>query len=77
MIPPKKRKIRIVINKELSEEVGKSTFKDLGIVSRFVSDRGRIMSRDRTGLTAKMQRKMAKMVKRAREAGLLPFVSGL
>ncbi len=77
MIPPKKRKIRIVINKELSEEVGKCTFKDLGIVSRFVSDRGRIMSRDRTGLTAKMQRKMAKMVKRAREAGLLPFVSGL
>ena len=48
-------------------------YKDVAIISRFVSDRGRILSRRLTGLSAFNQRKVAKAVKRAQGLGLLPY----
>ena len=44
------------------------------ILSKFVSERGRILARERTGLCAKHQRKFMKEVKRARFLALLPFI---
>lgn len=48
-------------------------YKDVLLLSRFVSERGKILSRRLTGLTAFNQRKVAKAIKRAQNAGLMPF----
>lgn len=50
-------------------------YKDVDLLSRFVSDRGRILPRRVTGTYAKNQRKVTKAIKRARFMGLLPFVT--
>lgn len=49
------------------------SYKEYEILSKFVSDRGRILSRDRSGICAKHQRKMAEEIQRARFLALLPF----
>lgn len=50
-------------------------YKDTDILKRFINPHARILSRKRTGLTAKNQRKLAEAIKRARFMGLLPYVS--
>lgn len=49
------------------------SYKNYEILSKFLSDRGRILSRDRSGICAKHQRKMAVEIQRARFLALLPF----
>jgi small subunit ribosomal protein S18 len=49
-------------------------YKDTESLKRFLNPNGRILSRRRTGLTAKNQRSFAEAVKRARFMALLPFV---
>ncbi|KAG1137857.1 hypothetical protein G6F64_010011 [Rhizopus arrhizus] len=46
-------------------------YKNYRLLSKFVSDMGKILPREQTGLTAKNQRKLAKAVKRARAMGLM------
>lgn len=48
-------------------------YKDVGTLSRFVSERGKILSRRLTGLNAYNQRKVAKAIKRAQNMGLMPY----
>lgn len=50
-------------------------YKKTEALSRFVSDRGKIISRTKTGVCAKHQRQLAREVKRARYLGLMPFVA--
>ncbi len=50
-------------------------YKDAYILEKFLNPHGRIISRKRTGVTAKNQRKLALAVKRARFMALLPFVA--
>ncbi len=50
-------------------------YKDSATLSRFVTEKGRILSRTRTGLSAKSQRALMKAVKRARMLALLPFAN--
>ena len=50
-------------------------FKDARTLSRFVTERGRILPRKITGLSAQQQRKVTKAIKRARQMCLLPFLS--
>lgn len=71
----KKRKIKVALNKELCSEMDKASFRDVAVLSKILSDRGRILSRERSGLSAKMQRKAANLIKRARQLGLLAFVN--
>ena len=52
-------------------------YKDVNLLSRFVSDRGRILPRRVTGTYAKNQRKVTQAVKRARHLALLPFVTDM
>ncbi len=52
-------------------------YKDHQAIAKYVSDRGKILGKARTGLCAKHQRKLAVAVKRARHLGLLPFTGGL
>ncbi|MGI5827504.1 MAG: 30S ribosomal protein S18 [Patescibacteria group bacterium] len=43
----------------------------------YLSDRGKILPKSRTGLTAKTQRQLTIAVKRARHLALLPFVASV
>ncbi|MFZ2593164.1 MAG: 30S ribosomal protein S18 [Minisyncoccia bacterium] len=49
-------------------------YKDLEILKKFLDAHGRIMSRRRSGLSAKHQRELTQAIKRARLMGLLPFI---
>ena len=50
-------------------------YKDTEILKKFLNPHGRILSRKRTGISAKYQRQLAVAVKRARFIGLLPYVA--
>jgi len=50
-------------------------YKDTEILLKFLNPHARILSRKRTGITAKNQRKLGMAVKRARFMALLPFVA--
>jgi len=50
-------------------------YKDVDILKKFLNPHARMISRKRTGVTAKHQRNLALAIKRARFMGLLPFVS--
>lgn len=50
-------------------------YKDTDILRKFLNPHGRIISRKRTGISAKYQRQLAVAVKRARFLGLLPYVA--
>ena len=49
-------------------------YKDLSLLRRFISDRGKTRSRRVTGLSRRHQQQLALSVKRARELALLPYV---
>jgi small subunit ribosomal protein S18 len=53
----------------------KIDYKDVKLLQRFMSERGKIVPRRITAVTAKEQRKLAEAIKRARELSLLPYVS--
>lgn len=48
-------------------------YKDTELLSRFVSERGKILPRRVTGTSAKNQRKVTTAIKRARVMALMPF----
>ena len=50
-------------------------FKDFSFLRRFLSDRGRIESRRKSGTCAKHQRALAQAIKRARHLALLPYTA--
>jgi len=50
-------------------------YKDVEALKKFLDTHSRIISRRRTGATAKQQRKLALAVKHARFMALLPFIS--
>lgn len=49
-------------------------FKDVDVLKRFITDRGKILPRRVTGTSAKWQRPLAVAIKRARHMALLPYV---
>ncbi|MGL5042267.1 MAG: 30S ribosomal protein S18 [Culicoidibacterales bacterium] len=51
-------------------------FKDVELLKKFVSDRGKILPRRQTGTTAKYQRELTIAIKRSRQMALIPFVVG-
>jgi small subunit ribosomal protein S18 len=50
-------------------------YKDVDLLRKFITERGKILPRRITGLTAKQQREMTKAIKRARILALLPFIN--
>ena len=57
-----------------SEDSPKIDYKDIKLLQRFVSERGKIVPRRITAVTAKEQRDLARAIRRARLLALLPFV---
>ena len=49
-------------------------WKDVDYLRQFIPERGKIMPRRISGITAKDQRRIAAAIKRARSMALLPFV---
>ena len=60
----------------LSAENDSLNYKDVSVLSNFVSEQGKILPRRVTGLKSKQQKKITKLIKQARIAALLPFVIG-
>lgn len=50
-------------------------FKDVDLLKKYVTERGKILPRRVTGTSAKYQRKLATAIKRARHMALLPYVN--
>lgn len=53
----------------------KIDYKDVDLLRKFITDRGKILPRRITGLTAQQQRHLTTAIKRAREIALLPYVN--
>jgi len=55
------------------EKVENIDYKDVAKLKKFVTEKGKILPRRMTGVCAQHQRALAKAIKRARLADLLPF----
>ena len=56
-----------------SPNAPKIDYKDVKLLSRYISERGKIVPSRITAVSAKKQRELAKAIKRARILALLPF----
>ena len=65
---PKQRRIT-------KQQIENATYKDVKLLEKFVSDRGKIRSSLITGISKQEQAKVARLVKVARELALLPYVT--
>lgn len=68
------RSTRARKRKPFLDEVTYIDYKDIRLLRKFMTDRGKITPRRITGATAKQQRMLANAVKRARIIALVPFV---
>ncbi|MDH6059797.1 30S ribosomal protein S18 [Chrysosporum bergii ANA360D] len=50
-------------------------YKDVDLLRKFITERGKILPRRITGLTCQQQRELTLAIKRARILALLPFVN--
>ncbi|MEJ7652055.1 MAG: 30S ribosomal protein S18 [Chloroflexia bacterium] len=57
------------------DKIAKVEYKDVGRLNRYISERGKIESRRKTGTCAKHQRSLAVALKRGRHLALLPYTA--
>ena len=50
-------------------------YKDINTLCQFITERGKVIPRRITGVSAYYQRQLAQAIKRARHMALLPFVA--
>ena len=50
-------------------------YKDINTLTKFITERGKILPRRITGVSAYFQKRLAIAIKRARHMALLPFVA--
>jgi small subunit ribosomal protein S18 len=58
-----------------ADKIAYIDFKDIPRLRRFLSERGKIESRRKTGTCARHQRAVTTAIKRARHVALLPFTA--
>lgn len=68
MVSKKQNRSPISLNQKID-------YKDIDLLTLFVTDQGKILPRRATGITIQQQRKVAKAIKQARVLSLFPFVS--
>lgn len=69
--PNKRRKVcYFTVNK-----IKKIDYKDIDLLKKFISERGKILPRRVTGTSAKYQRALTIAIKRARQVALLPYTA--
>ncbi len=52
-------------------------YKDINTLSKFITDRGKILPRRISGVSAYFQKRLALAIKQARHMALLPFVADI
>lgn len=57
------------------DKIAEVDYKNVGLLRRYISERGKIRHRRITGACRRHQRQVAVAVKRAREMALLPYVA--
>ena len=57
-----------------AKEAPRIDYKDVRLLSGFLSERGKIMPSRITAVSTKKQRELARAIKRARHIGLLPYI---
>jgi small subunit ribosomal protein S18 len=75
MAKPPVRKPKKKQNPLKAAGVERVDYKDVNVLRKFISDRGKIRARRVTGVSVQEQREIAKAVKNAREMALLPYSS--
>ena len=71
------KKIIVPTNCPFCKNKNEPHFIEFDVLKNYLTERGKIQGKDRTGLCAKHQRHLTIQIKRARIVSLLPFVSGL
>lgn len=71
--PIKQRRVRKKLCYFTTNKIELIDYKDTKLLSRFITDRGKIVPKRNSGLTAKWQRQVANAIKKARFMGLLPY----
>lgn len=49
-------------------------YKEVGTLEKYLSERGKILGKARTGLCSTHQRRLGKEIKKARHMAMLPFI---
>lgn len=52
-------------------------YKQADVLARYLTDRAKVLGKDRTGLCSKHQRRVSIAIKRARHLALLPFTPSI
>ena len=75
----KRRRIKIKVPEScyFCDKRSDPDYKKREHLAKFLSDRAKIMGRDRTGICSKHQRRLSREILRARHLGLLPFVQSI
>ncbi len=71
--PETNGKKKRIVHKFREEDI--VDYKDVALLRKFMSDRGKIRSRRVTGLSPKRQKEVAMAIKNAREMALLPYTA--
>ncbi|QTX02883.1 30S ribosomal protein S18 [Candidatus Phytoplasma luffae] len=66
----KRRKVCYFIQNKIT----KIDFKDVELLNKFITNRGKILPSRVTNTSAKMQRRLSQAIKRARHMALIPFI---
>ena len=75
MAKPPVRKPKKKVCVFCKERIAYVDFKDVGLLRKFISDRGKIRARRVTGNCTQHQRDVATAIKSSREMALLPYTS--
>jgi len=57
----------------LANKITGIDYKNILLLRKFITDRGKIVPRRNSGVSAKWQRKLSEAIKRARYIGLIPY----
>lgn len=57
-----------------TDKIEKIDYKDLGLLQKYITDRGKMVPSRSSGTCARHQRRLSEAIKRARFIALLPFV---
>ncbi|MGP1411680.1 MAG: 30S ribosomal protein S18 [Peptoanaerobacter stomatis] len=68
------RKRRKKVDPFVGDKINQIDYKDVALLKKFISERGKILPRRVTGTSAKAQRKLTNAIKRARIIALLPYI---
>lgn len=71
--PRKERAVKVKKDCVFCKNVLDIDYKNIELLERYISSRGKILSRNISGNCAKHQRKIAREIKRARFLNLIPY----